>query len=218
MNTKLLFAGAVLLLGVLFAFALVADRDARAPAPSSDRPVAASDPSRLVRAGTPSLGPADAKVTIVEFLDPACETCATFYPEVKRMLAASPERLRLVTRLVPFHAGSEAVVDMLLAAHLQGRYWETLEALLRAQDRWVQGHRVQADAAMAVVGAVPGLDVARLKNDMQRPEIRERAAQDLADAKALKVVKTPEYFVNGKPLPTFGLAELRGTVDAALRK
>ena len=53
---------------------------------------------------------------------------------------------------------------------------------------------------------------------MQRPEVRQRAAQDFADAKALKVVKTPEYFVNGKPLPTFGLEELRGMVDAALRK
>jgi protein-disulfide isomerase len=53
---------------------------------------------------------------------------------------------------------------------------------------------------------------------MQRPEVRERAARDFADAKVLKVVKTPEYFVNGKPLPTFGLEELRGMVDAALRR
>jgi protein-disulfide isomerase len=71
---------------------------------------------------------------------------------------------------------------------------------------------------MAVLGNVPGLDMARLQADAQRPAVRERAAQDFADAKALKVVKTPEYFVNGKPLPTFGLEELRGMVDAALRK
>jgi len=77
---------------------------------------------------------------------------------------------------------------------------------------------VQADDAMAVVAAVPGIDMVRLKADLQRPDVRERAAQDYADAQALKVLKTPEYFVNGKPLPTFGLEELRTMVDAALRK
>jgi protein-disulfide isomerase len=215
MSTKLLFAITVLLLGAVLVIAVVVERGGSAPA---DRPVATADPALLVRPGAPSLGPTDAKVTIVEFLDPACETCALFYPEVKRMLSANPGRLRLVTRHVPFHPGSEAVVAMLGAAQLQGKYWEALEALLRAQDRWVHNHRVQPDAATAVLGTVPGLDMTRLQADVQRPEVRQRAAQDFADAKALKVVKTPEYFVNGKPLPTFGLEELRGMVDAALRK
>jgi protein-disulfide isomerase len=214
MSNKVLFAITVLLLGAVLVIAVVVERGGSAP---SDRPVGTADPAVLVRPGLPSLGPSDAKVTIVEFLDPACETCALFFPEVKRMLAANPGRLRLVTRHVPFHPGADAVVAMLEAAHLQGRYWEALEALLRAQDRWVNNHRVQPDAAMAVLGNVPGLDMARLRADVQRPEVRERAAQDFADAKALKVVKTPEYFVNGRPLPTFGLDELRGMVDAALR-
>jgi len=221
MSSKLLFAVTVLLLGAVLAIALVVERGGSTPAGrpvDADRPVAAADPSRLVRPGSPSLGPVDARVTIVEFLDPACETCALFYPEVKRMLGANPGRIRLVTRHVAFHPGSDAVVAMLDAAQLQGRYWETLEALLRAQDVWVQNHRVQADAAMGVVAGVPGIDVARLKADVQRPEVRERGAQDLADAQALKVLKTPEYFVNGKPLPSFGLEQLRGMVDAALRK
>jgi protein-disulfide isomerase len=77
---------------------------------------------------------------------------------------------------------------------------------------------VQADAALAVVAGVPGIDVDRLKGDMGRPEVRERGAQDLADAQALKVLKTPEYFVNGTPLPSFGLDQLQALVDAALRR
>jgi len=99
MSTKLLFAITVLLLGAVLVIAVVVERGGSAP---SDRPVATADPAVLVRPGLPSLGPSDAKVTIVEFLDPACETCALFYPEVKRMLAANPGRLRLVTRHVPF--------------------------------------------------------------------------------------------------------------------
>ena len=221
MTNKLLFAITAVLLAAVLVIAVVIERGGGAPAEraaASDRPVAAADPSRLVRPASPSLGPADAKVTIVEFLDPACETCAVFYPEVKRMLSANPGRIRLVTRHVPFHPGSEAVVAMLGAAQLQDRYWETLEALLRAQDRWVHNHRVNADDAMAVIAGVPGIDVARLKSDMGRAEVRERGAQDLADAQALKVLKTPEYFVNGKPLPSFGLEQLQALVADALRK
>jgi protein-disulfide isomerase len=220
MSNKLLFVLSAALLAAVLVIAVAVDRGGRtssAPPAASDRPVGVADPERLVRPGSPSLGPADAKVTIVEFLDPACETCAVFYPEVKRMLAANPGRIRLVTRHVPFHPGADAVVAMLEAAQLQGRYWETLEALLRAQDRWVHNHRVNADDAIAVIAAVPGVDAARLKSDMARSEIRERAAQDYADSQALKVLKTPEYFVNGQPLPSFGLEELRALVEAALK-
>jgi len=221
MSNKLLFALTVVLLVAVLVIAVVVERGGSAPPGrpvASDRPVAAADPSRLVRPGSPSAGPADAKVTIVEFLDPACETCAVFYPEVKRMLSANPGRIRLVVRHVPFHPGSEAVVAMLEAAQLQGRYWETLEALLRTQDRWVHNHRADADDAMAVVASVPGIDAARLRSDAARPEVRERSAQDLADAQTLKVLKTPEYFVNGKPLPSFGLEQLQALVAGALQK
>lgn len=223
MNSKLVFAGAIVAMIAVFAIAILLDptgKPASAPAAAgpaaSDRPVAA-EASRLVRAHSPTLGPAQAKVTLVEFLDPACETCATFYPEVKRMLAANPDTLRLVIRHVPFHPGSDQVVALLEAARLQGRYWEALEALFRTQDRWVHNHRVQPDAARGVLGGVAGLDMARLAADAQKPEVRAAGEQDLADAKALKVTKTPEYFVNGQPLPKFGLDELKQLVAKALR-
>ena len=61
----------------------------------------------LASAHSPTLGKADAKVHIVEFLDPACETCAVFYPHIKRLLASNPDTLRLAVRHVPFHKGSD---------------------------------------------------------------------------------------------------------------
>jgi protein-disulfide isomerase len=213
MSSKLLFAGTALLLALVFAVAVVVEQNGNAP---PGRPSATGDPALLVRPHSPSLGPPDAKVTLVEFLDPACETCALFYPEVKRMLAANPDRLRVVTRHVPFHDGSEAVVRMLEAARLQDKYWQALEALLGAQSKWVFQHKVQSDQALVVLGAA-GLDVVRLKSDMERDDVRSRVAQDVADAKALRVVQTPEYFVNGRPLPSFGLDELRRLVNDALR-
>ena len=59
----------------------------------------------LASTHSPSLGNADAKVHIIEFLDPACETCAAFYPQVKRMMAANPDRIRLSVRHLPLHNG-----------------------------------------------------------------------------------------------------------------
>ena len=60
-----------------------------------------------------SLGPEDAKVTLVEFFDPACETCAVFHRPVKELLQQHPDRVRLVLRKAPIHHRTEAVAKML---------------------------------------------------------------------------------------------------------
>jgi protein-disulfide isomerase len=169
----------------------------------------------LVRDYSPVLGPADAKVEIVEFFDPACETCRRFYPYVKEILAAEPERVRLVLRYAPFHQNSDYVVALLEAARMQGKYWETLEALLESQDAWVVHHAVQPPQAWMQVQNL-GLDLERLQNDMQSPEIATRIRQELADVETLKVMKTPEFFVNGKPLPSFGFEQLQALVQEEL--
>ena len=54
---------------------------------------------------SPTVGDAGAKVHIVEFLDPACGTCALFYPMVKGWMAEVPGEIRLSIRHVPFHDG-----------------------------------------------------------------------------------------------------------------
>jgi predicted DsbA family dithiol-disulfide isomerase len=106
---------------------------------------------------------------------------------------------------------------MLEAARNQGKYWETLEAVLASQDRWVINHVAQVEGVWPAIRSV-GLDLDRLRTEMNAPEIGRRIEQDLADAQALGVTKTPEFFVNGRPMPRFGLEELQGLVREELRK
>ena len=165
----------------------------------------------LVQFYSPTLGNPEAKVHIVEFLDPACETCASFYPEVKRILAANPDKVRLTVRLVPFHKGSDYAVQVLDAARRQGKFWQALEALLASQAYWVRNHTVQPEHVLKPLEGL-GLNLDQMKVDMNAPDVAQRIAQELQDAKALKVTQTPEYFVNGRPLPSFGLEQLQALV------
>lgn len=169
----------------------------------------------LVRPHSPALGNADAPVHIVEFLDPACETCRDFYPFVKELMAANPGKIRLSVRYAPFHAGSDQVVKVLEATRKQGKYWEALEAVFASQAGWVKQHTAHVDLVWQSLDGL-GLDMEQLRNDMNSPELTRLIEQDLADAKTLNVTKTPEFFVNGKPLPSFGYEELNKLVEDAL--
>ena len=165
----------------------------------------------------PTVGDPGAKVHIVEFLDPACGTCAMFYPMVKGWMAEVPGQIRLSIRHVPFHDGVEYVVKVLEASRNQDKYWETLETLLASQREWVRDHVVQQERVLPAIAGV-GLDVAQLEADMNSPEVLQRMEKDLQDSKVLKVVATPEYFVNGRPLPSFGQEQLANLVREELQK
>jgi protein-disulfide isomerase len=171
----------------------------------------------LLRAHSPSLGKANAPVTIVEFIDPACETCRAFYPMVKKLMVASPDRIRLVIRYAPFHTGSDKVVAVLEAANRQGKFWPALETLLEHQGEWAVNHAADVNRVWKPLESV-GLNMEQLAFDMASPALAQVIAQDLADAKTLNVTMTPEYFVNGKPLPSFGFEQLQDLVNEALAR
>ena len=97
---------------------------------------AQSNSDALVRASSPVFGNPAAKVTIVEFFDPACETCRAFYPLVKTMVNSSFGQVRLVVRHAPLHQGSDTAVKILEAARLQGQYWPAVERALAGQPQW----------------------------------------------------------------------------------
>lgn len=212
MKQRSLLIGAAVTLLVVFAGAAVWYNASRSAATGA---APGANLQALDRPHAPSLGPADAPVVIVEFLDPACETCADFYPLVKNIMAANPDRIRLVLRWAPFHAGAQDVVAMLEAARRQDMFWPALETLLSTQAAWAINHTADFPLALMQLQGL-GLDTERLLADMADPEIAAILRQDVADANTLNVRATPEYFVNGKPMPSFGYEQLLGLVREAL--
>ena len=185
----------------------------------SESPESGSDGRQAALASehAPMLGNPAAPVHIVEFLDPACGTCALFFPMVKEWLNEAPDKLRLSVRHVAFHTGADYAVRVLEASRNQDRYWETLEALLMSQRQWVSNHVVQPDQVLPAIAAV-GLNTDRLMADMNSAEVTARIEQDKNDAILLKVSATPEYFVNGRSLPSFGQQQLLDLVREELQR
>jgi len=165
----------------------------------------------LVRDHSQSLGPADAKVVIVEFLDPACEACRDFAPHIKDLLALHTGKIRLVLRYAPFHQGSDTMVKILEAARKQGQYWETLQVMFDTQPHWASHHHPQPDKIWKFLSSA-GLNIEKIRSDMNDPSILEILRQDIADVQTLGIRKTPSFFVNGKPLASFGLSQLKSLV------
>lgn len=171
-----------------------------------------SDESILERSYSPSFGPANAPVTVVEFFDPACEACRAFHPTVKEILAKYPEDVRVVIRYTPFHESSEEIVRLLETARLQDIYEPVLEAILETQPRWARHGSPQIELAYQAAAAA-GLDIEKARKFMQLPDITSIVLQDMADVKSVGVRGTPTFFVNGKPLPEFGQRQLVEFVD-----
>ena len=178
--------------------------------------MAKENASIFVREHSLTYGSDDAKVYIVEFFDPACETCRALYHPVKNLMAANPGKMKHVMRYAPFHDGSDIVVKMLEAARKQGKFRETLEVMYKYQPNWASHHNPQPQLLWRVLPET-GVNIEQIRKDMDDPEIAKLIEQDLADAKTLNVRKTPEFFVNGKPLPSFGFAQLKELVETELQ-
>jgi protein-disulfide isomerase len=171
----------------------------------------------LERDYSPSFGPKDAKVTLVEFFDPACETCKAFHPLVTQIKEKLPKDIRVVLRYAAFHQGSDQVITLLEAARLQYLFMPVLEALYKGQAQWAMHGKPDIDKAWQIAKNA-GLDIKKAKLDSVSDKIKQRLAQDAKDIEQLGVQKTPSFYVNGKPLTVFGAQELVDLVQSEFER
>ena len=192
---------------------------------SSSNKSAAVNPETLVRADSPTLGAVDAPVTLVEFLDPECESCAAFSPVVKKILKDYEGKIRLVVRYMPLHPNSLRAASLTEAAGEQGKYWQMQELLFQRQSEWGTKHGPPSATApppdinvlFDKYAAELGLDMAKVKAATNENRFQEKLQRDLKDGQTLGVRQTPTFFVNGRKLARFSEADLRALIDEELR-
>lgn len=178
----------------------------------------------LIRPDSPTLGVADAKVTLVEFLDPECESCAAFAPVVKKILKDYEGKIRLVVRYMPLHPNSLSAATFTEAAGEQGKYWQAQELLFQKQPEWGTKHGPQQGAPADINALFKkyamelGLDTKKMDAAFAENRYSAKLQRDLKDGQTLGVRQTPTFFVNGRKLARFSEADLRALIDEELKK
>ncbi|CAN7493112.1 DsbA family protein [Pararhizobium sp. LjRoot238] len=141
--------------------------------------------------------------TLVEFFDYNCPYCRRATP-VLDSLEQADKGLRLVFKEYPILGpGSVFAARAALASQRQGKYLAFHKAMM------TYGGRITETSSLEVAARV-GLDVERLKKDMEDPAIDEAIRRNIALAQALRISGTPT-FIAGKEI-------LRGLADAGAMK
>ena len=226
MRKEVKILGAVVIVVVIAA--VVGSSYYRSSIQSVRKPVTTANKTdaQLVRPDSWSMGPADAKVTLVEFLDPECESCAAFSPIVKKIMSDYNGRVRLVARYMPLHPNSLSAATFTEAAGEQGKYWQAQEMLFLRQSEWGQKHGPTAtsqpppniNVLFQRYAQELGLDLEKANAAVRENRYSAKIEQDKKDGQSLGVRQTPTFFVNGRQLVRLGDSELRALIDEEMRR
>lgn len=214
MNKKILLISCGAIVLVAFALGIWGHRNKQEQALVK---LAQESNSVFNRPHSPIYGPATAKVRIVEFFDPACEACRAFYPLVKKLVDDQQGKVQLVMRYAAFHQGSDQAVKILEAARAQNLFWPVAEVMLRGQPQWADHGKPQPELIWGMLEGT-GMNIRKARDDAAAPQAQINLDQDMADAKALEVTRTPGFFVNGKPLTDFGYDQLKALVEQEVQR
>ena len=149
----------------------------------------------LIRPHTPTVGPADAAVTVIEFSEFQCPFCARAQETLEALRERYGTRVRFAYKHLPldFHPQAEPAALAAIAAHNQGKFWEYSAILWENQSRL--GARLFTKTAEDV-----GLDMAQFELDREAASTQQALARDLIDARQIGAQGTPFFLINGQPL------------------
>jgi protein-disulfide isomerase len=159
----------------------------------------------------PAKGGAEAAVTIVEFTDFQCPSCAQVQPVLHRLVGEYGDRVRLVARDYPLpqHADAFRAAEAAEAAREQGKYWEYAAKLFGNQSS------LGVDSLKRYATEL-GLDRARFDAALDGAKYSGHVRRDLLDGQRVGVNGTPSVFVNGRRVSDRSYAGLKAAIDAAL--
>jgi protein-disulfide isomerase len=167
-------------------------------------------------------GNPEASVTLEEFGDFECPSCAKLATFLDQVIKEYHPRVRLIFRNfpLPIHQFARDAALAAEAAGLQGRYWEMHDMLYREQPVWTSTNSINNARTLFISYAETlGLDFDRFKRDMDSDKARERIESDQAHAKSVGVKTAPSLFVDRREMgPNDRTPEgVRRLVDEAVK-
>ena len=153
----------------------------------------ASSSKSIALDGSPSRGPEDARVVVVEFADFECPFCQKIAPELDDVWEKRKAKVRFVYKFMPLpmHPHGEPSARAAIAAQMQGKFWE-MHRILFANGQHLEQTELEKYAASI------GLDVERFRADMQSPAAKARIDADHKLGDDLKIKGTPTIFIDGR--------------------
>ena len=171
-------------------------------------------PRTQVEATGPARGPADAKVTIIEFSDYQCPFCRRAEPTLQQVLAQYEGKIRFVFRHFPLdriHPQARGASEAAACAAEQGKFWEYHAEL------FTEGAQFDRAGLDALATKTPGLDAAAFKLCVDERKTQALVEADLQAGQAAGVTGTPAFFINGIPLRgALPIDDFKKVIDAEL--
>ena len=169
---------------------IIADLKKRATEP----PPVLDDPVKLNIQGDPSVGPENARVTIVEFSDFQCPFCSAAVLQAKMILERHPADVRLVFKQFPLEDHSQAFLaaEASLAAHAQGKFWPPCTISVYANYRSISAQNILVWAKQL------GLDMKRFIDDVDSGKYKQAVENEVKQGDVAGVQGTPSFFFNGR--------------------
>lgn len=162
--------------------------------------------------GSPTRGPNDAWVTVVEFGDFECPYCGGAETTISQVDTTRPGIVRWVWKEFPLqNIHPRAMPDAIAAecAYTQGLFWEMHDLLFTNQ-------AAQSDSDLATYAQQIGVDMTTWQACLTSDVPKQRISADEADAANARVDGTPTFFVNGIALVGAApLDQFLSTIDAA---
>ncbi|MGC4087137.1 MAG: thioredoxin domain-containing protein [Polyangiaceae bacterium] len=168
----------------------------------------------LVHGLAPTLGGADAKLTLVEFCDFQTPDCGRASPMAHTLQNMYGDRVRFVFRQYPSPKVPHAalVAEAALAANDQGKFWEYHDVLYSNP----QDH---GRAALERYAQELQLDMARFRRALDEHVFANDVAADVALGHQVQALDRPSLYANGRRVAMpYGVTELSKLVDAELAK
>jgi len=159
------------------------------------------------------LGNKNAPVTIVEFSDFQCPFCARFHSAIKDVLAAYPDKVRVIIKNfpLPFHPNARPAAKLAMAANEQGKFQGMMKSLLD------NGGDV-SDAKIKEYAKNLGLDYNRLMADYKNKDAQweKQIQDDMQLGASVDVRGTPTFYLNGRKTNARDLSSFKVQIDAIL--